>query len=74
MPTFLTGALVDPKSHIALSNLIAERIITSDTLGWIEEGGTELIVWLMETLNGSPRHGQPVVRPGAQGRSGQCRA
>lgn len=48
------------KSHIALSNLIAERIITSDTLGWIEEGGTELIVWLMETLNGSPSATNPL--------------
>lgn len=42
------------KQHIALSNLIADRIISTETLTWIQEGGTELIVWLMESLNGNP--------------------
>ena len=48
------------KQHIALSNLIAERIISTDTLTWIEEGGTELIVWLMEALNGNPGAANPL--------------
>lgn len=42
------------RQHTALANLIADRIIGTDTLQWIEEGGTELIVWLMEALTGNP--------------------
>lgn len=48
------------KQHVALSNLIADRIITTETLAWIEEGGTELIVWLMESLNGNPGTANPL--------------
>ncbi|MBU9211614.1 MobH family relaxase [Burkholderia multivorans] len=42
------------RQHTALSNLIADRIIGAETLEWIEEGGTELIVWLMESLTCNP--------------------
>lgn len=42
------------KQHQALSNLLADRIITTETLAWIAEGGTELVVWLMESLNENP--------------------
>ena len=42
------------RQHTALANLIADRIIGSEALEWIEEGGTELIVWLLESLNGNP--------------------
>lgn len=42
------------RQHTALANLIADRIIGTDALEWIEEGGTELIVWLLESLNGNP--------------------
>lgn len=42
------------RQHTALSNLIADRIIGAEALGWIEEGGTELIVWLLESLNYNP--------------------
>ncbi|PZP54936.1 MAG: hypothetical protein DI596_12105, partial [Azospira oryzae] len=42
------------RQHTALSNLIADRIIGTEALEWIEEGGTELIVWLMESLNCNP--------------------
>jgi conjugal transfer pilus assembly protein TraI len=42
------------RQHTALSNLIGDRIIGSETLEWIEEGDTELIVWLMESLNCNP--------------------
>lgn len=42
------------RQHTALSNLIADRIIGAEALEWIEEGGTELIVWLMESLNYNP--------------------
>lgn len=48
------------KQHIALSNLIAERIIGTESLQWIEEGGTDLVVWLMEALNGSPGATNPL--------------
>lgn len=48
------------KQHIALSNLIAERIIGPESLQWIEEGGTDLVVWLMEALNGSPGATNPL--------------
>jgi len=42
------------RQHTALSNLIADRIIGTEALEWIEEGGTELIVWLLESLNCNP--------------------
>jgi len=42
------------RQHTALSNLIADRIIGTEALEWIEEGGTELIVWLMESLTCNP--------------------
>lgn len=42
------------RQHTALSNLIADRIIGAEALEWIEEGGTELIVWLMESLTCNP--------------------
>lgn len=42
------------RQHTALSNLIADRIIGAEALEWIEEGGTELIVWLLESLNCNP--------------------
>lgn len=48
------------KQHIALSNLISERIIGTESLQWIEEGGTDLVVWLMEALNGSPGANNPL--------------
>jgi len=48
------------KQHVALSNLISERIIGVDALAWIEEGGTDLIVWLMESLNGNPGSNNPL--------------
>ena len=42
------------RQHTALANLIADRIIGAEALEWIGEGGTELIVWLLESLNGNP--------------------
>lgn len=48
------------KQHIALSTLLAERIVGVETLAWIEEGGTELIVWLMEALNANPGARNPL--------------
>lgn len=42
------------RQHTALSTLIGDRIIGLETLEWIEEGDTELIVWLMESLKGNP--------------------
>lgn len=42
------------RSHTALSSLIGERIIGSEALAWIAEVGTELVVWLMESLGANP--------------------
>ncbi|MDD5296532.1 MAG: MobH family relaxase [Rhodocyclaceae bacterium] len=42
------------RQHTALSTVIGDRIIGLETLEWIEEGDTELIVWLMESLNCNP--------------------
>jgi conjugal transfer pilus assembly protein TraI len=42
------------KQHTALSSLIAERIIGADSLSWIAEVDTDLVVWLMESLAGNP--------------------
>jgi conjugal transfer pilus assembly protein TraI len=42
------------RSHTALSSLIGERIMGSAALAWIAEGGTELVVWLMESLGANP--------------------
>ncbi len=48
------------KQHISLSNLLAERIIGAEALQWIDEGGTELVVWLMEALSGNPGATNPL--------------
>jgi len=48
------------KQHVVLANLIADRIIGADTLAWIAEGGTELVVWLMESLNANPGARNPL--------------
>ncbi len=48
------------KQHTALSSLIADRIIGSDALEWISEGGTDLIVWLVESLNNNPSPTNPI--------------
>ena len=48
------------RQHTSLSSLVAERIITTETLAWIEEGGTDLIVWLMEALNNNPSPTNPL--------------
>jgi len=42
------------KQHTALSSLIAERIIGAQSMAWIAEVDTELVVWLMESLAGNP--------------------
>lgn len=42
------------KQHTALSSLIAERIIGAESMAWIAEVDTDLVVWLMESLAGNP--------------------
>lgn len=42
------------KKHTAISSLIAERIISPKCLAWIADGDTELVLWMMETINGQP--------------------
>lgn len=48
------------RQHTAMSHLMADRIIGSEALEWIEEGDTELLVWLMESLNGNPGPTNPI--------------
>lgn len=48
------------RQHTAMANLVADRIIGTDALVWIEEGGIELIVWLMESLNANPSTVNPL--------------
>lgn len=57
---FLDWRVGRAKQHVVLSNLIADRIIGSETLAWIDEGGTELVVWLMESLNANPGARNPL--------------
>lgn len=42
------------RQHTALSSLIGERIIGAETLAWIADVETELVVWLMESLSSNP--------------------
>ena len=48
------------RQHTALANLIADRMIGTEALEWIGEGDTELIVWLMESLNCNPGPTNPI--------------
>jgi conjugal transfer pilus assembly protein TraI len=48
------------KKHQAVSALIAERIIGPQGLAWIAEGDAELVVWMMETIHGSPSAENPM--------------
>lgn len=48
------------RQHTAMSNLVADRIIGTETLMWVEEGGLELVVWLMESLNSNPSAVNPL--------------
>jgi len=42
------------RQHTALSSMIADRIIGVQALEWMGEAGTDLIVWLMESLTCNP--------------------
>ena len=48
------------KKHQAISALIAERIIGPQGLAWIAAADTELVLWMMETINGSPSAENPI--------------
>lgn len=48
------------RQHTSMANLVAERIIGTDSLVWLEEGGLELVLWLMESLNSNPSAVNPV--------------
>jgi conjugal transfer pilus assembly protein TraI len=48
------------RKHQAVSALIAERIIGAQGLAWLAEGDTELVLWMMETINGSPSAENPI--------------
>ncbi|WP_052952238.1 MobH family relaxase [Diaphorobacter sp. J5-51] len=48
------------KHHVALTGAIAKNIITDETLAWIAGESPQLMVWLMETLNGTPGNTNPL--------------
>lgn len=48
------------RQHTSMANLVAERIIGTDSLVWLEEGGLELLLWLMESLNSNPSAINPI--------------
>lgn len=48
------------KKHTIVSPLIVERIIGQDGLTWISEGGNELVIWMLETINGHPSAENPI--------------
>ncbi len=48
------------KKHTVVSPLIAERIIGQNVLAWISEGGDELVLWMLETINGHPSAENPI--------------
>ena len=42
------------KKHMVVSPLLTERIISQKSLAWISEGDNELVLWMMEAINGHP--------------------
>lgn len=48
------------KSHIALTGTLAKNIISDATLAWIAGESSQLCLWLMETLNGTPASANPL--------------
>lgn len=42
------------KNHTAISSLLVERIVSPKGLAWIAEGETDLVLWMMEAINGQP--------------------
>jgi len=48
------------RKHQAVSALIAERIIGPQGLAWLAAGDPELVLWMMETINGSPSAENPM--------------
>ena len=48
------------KKHTVVSPLIAERIIGQNVITWISEGGDELVLWMLETINGHPSAENPI--------------
>ena len=42
------------KKHTTVGSLIAGRIISQKELAWIGQGNTDLVVWMMEAINGQP--------------------
>jgi len=51
------------KKHTVVSALIAERIISQEGLAWIsegDEGNKELVLWMMESINGHPSAENPI--------------
>lgn len=48
------------KQHLALSTLLATKIIGREAMSWISQGSKELVVWLTETLNENPSARNPL--------------
>ncbi len=48
------------KKHTVVSPLIVERIIGQQGLTWISDGDGELVLWMLETINGHPSAENPI--------------
>lgn len=48
------------KKHTVVSPLIVERIIGQNGLAWIYEEGNDLVLWMLETINGHPSAENPI--------------
>lgn len=48
------------KKHTVVSPLILERIVSQKGLAWISEGDNDLVIWMLETINGHPSAENPI--------------
>lgn len=48
------------RTHVALSQVVALRLIADETLDWIMRGGVDLMSWMSETLADNPSPANPL--------------
>lgn len=42
------------KKHTSVSSTLINAVINEATMGWINDGGTDAVIWLTESLNNNP--------------------
>ncbi|MEQ1526438.1 MAG: MobH family relaxase [Gallionella sp.] len=42
------------KKHTSVSSTLINTVINEATMGWINDGGTDAVIWLTESLNNNP--------------------